>query len=284
MIREFKYEINWPARGHRPGHHRSHGRGSGFEFREHLSLAADPEPRRLDLHASLSDPFGGFKVRSLRERRTIKVQVLADLSASIRFGRKLATVADFSASAAHSAYRTGDAFGFMAAAAEVIEPLRVPARRSKSTAAWLDERLHRHHCSGESSIGLLDAAKQLERRHALVFLLSDFHFELHAIDTLLRSLSAHTVVPVVLWEPAEYAVPEGTGLAAARDLESGAERTLWWRGSFSARARRAFAERRAALQALFRRHALRPLLLPAFDADRVSQYFAGAPSWTDAAT
>ena len=58
MPEEFHYRIDAPARGHFPGHHRSRRGESGFEFRSHALLVDAPDPRRLDLHASLRDPFG----------------------------------------------------------------------------------------------------------------------------------------------------------------------------------------------------------------------------------
>ena len=49
-----------------PAHHRSTRGDSGFEFRGHAPLLDAPDPRRLDLHASLRDPFGDWIVRRLQ--------------------------------------------------------------------------------------------------------------------------------------------------------------------------------------------------------------------------
>ena len=57
-VRELHYRIGSAALGHFPGHHRSPRGNSGFEFRGHARLFDAPDARRIDLHASLRDPFG----------------------------------------------------------------------------------------------------------------------------------------------------------------------------------------------------------------------------------
>ena len=108
-VAELHYRVGRPVLGHFPGHHRSPRGDSGFEFRGHASLLDAPDPRRLDLHASLRDPFGQWRVRVHSQRKSIPVLVVADVSASMGFrGRhaKLDVVADFTESLAWSAWRT----------------------------------------------------------------------------------------------------------------------------------------------------------------------------------
>jgi len=84
------------------------------------------------------------------------------------------------------------------------------------------------------------------------------------------------VVPVVLWDRAEFDPPAaGTGrLAPVIDAESGRRRLLWLRASVRERWRRGLEARRDALEALFRRQRLRPLfLMDGFDADAVTAHF-----------
>jgi uncharacterized protein (DUF58 family) len=284
MIAEFHYEIAWPAVAVRPGHHRSLRGGGGFEFREHRPLRADPDPRRLDLFQSLRDPYGEFKVRAFRERRAIAVHVLADVSMSMHFGSKFDLVREFTVSAAHSAYRTGDSFGFMAAAETLIEELHVPPRRSKQLAALLEEGLRRLAPAGRSSAGIRQAALQVGRRRALVFLLSDFHCELDEIESWLDRLSAHAVVPVVLWDPAEYTWPERIAWTRVRDLETGQQRGMLMRPALSAKIRAGFIRRQRELCGCFSKYGARPLgFTQRFDPDRVSQYFAHGDGWPDVA-
>ena len=82
-MQELHYRIGLPALGHFPGHHRSSRGGGGFEFRGHAALLDAPDVRRLDLHASLRDPFGNWVVRVCSQRKAIPVAMVADLSASL---------------------------------------------------------------------------------------------------------------------------------------------------------------------------------------------------------
>ena len=89
-VRELHYRVGAPVLGHFPGHHRSTRGDSGFEFRGHAALLDAPDPRRLDLHASLRDPFGDWRVRVYSQRKAIPVVVVADLSASMGFAGRAA--------------------------------------------------------------------------------------------------------------------------------------------------------------------------------------------------
>jgi uncharacterized protein (DUF58 family) len=280
MTAEFCYKIGHPATGHRPGSHRSLGQGSGFEFREHAPLLADPEPRRLDLYASCRHPHGALMVRVFRPRRAITVYVIADVSASMGFGgarRKLDVVADLAAATACSAQRVGDAFGFIGANGMVLDELRVAPSRARGWGQLIAERLRRHVPSGDSASGLLAAAQQLGRHRALVFLASDFHFPRPQLEQLLAALARHVVVPVVLWDPAEFEPPNRWGIEVLRDLETGRRRLLFMRPALRARIALARAERQRELAACWRRHGVRALWLPdGFEAARITQYFLDA--------
>ena len=80
-IREFHYQVPWRSHSAYPGHHFSTQSGGSYEFHGHAPLISKPDPRHLDIHASLHDPFGQFVVRTFRQRSTIPVYVVADLSA-----------------------------------------------------------------------------------------------------------------------------------------------------------------------------------------------------------
>ena len=131
-VRELHYRVGAPALGHFPGHHRSTRGDSGFEFRGHAALLDAPDPRRLDLHASLRDPFGSWKVRVYKERKAVPVVMVADVSASMGFAgtqRKLDVVADFVDSLAWSAWSTGDSFAFVGCDSVVREDLLLASTR-----------------------------------------------------------------------------------------------------------------------------------------------------------
>lgn len=277
-VREFHYRLGAPAAGARPGAHRSRSGSAGFEFRAHAPLADAPDPRRLDLHASLRDPFGRWLVRLHSERQSITVAAVADLSASVAFEgtvRRLDVLADFVASLAHSAGRAGDAFGFVGCDDTLPAGWRLPPTRRRGAGEALAARLRGFAPAAAGAAALVQAHRHLPARRSLVFLLSDFHLPLPLVDATLASLAAHTVVPVLLADAAETAPPLAPGLAPTVEPESGRRGWLWWRPALRERWAAAAAGRRAELQALFRRHRVGPLVVEgAFDADAVTRHFA----------
>lgn len=279
-VHELHYRAGAPVRGRHPGHHRSRSGDSGFEFRGHASLLDAPDPRRLDLHASLRDPFGDWRVRLHFQRMSIPVVMVADLSASMGFEgrrRKADVLADFVASLAWSAWRTGDRFGFIGCDAGVRSDwLQLPTR-ARGAGQALAQALRGWVPSGPSARsagGLLQASAYLGRQRALVFLVSDFHLPLPQLQAVLAGLAAHEVVPVVLWDPLEFGVDAPRGLLHVVDPESGHRRLVWWRPALRERWQRLHAERREALTQVFVSQRLRPLFIEGgFDADAVTRHF-----------
>src|SRR5690349_23635828 len=114
MLAEFHYRLPRRLGAWRPGAHPASSLGAGQEFASHASLYDRPDPRRLDLRASLRDLGGGWLVRINRQRAGIAVHVVVDVSSSMRFGSgktKLEVAADFVEALGHSAFRVGDALG-----------------------------------------------------------------------------------------------------------------------------------------------------------------------------
>jgi hypothetical protein len=281
---EFLYRLPGRATGARPGAHRGRLPGDGVEFAGHARLLDHPDPRRLDLRASLADPFGQWLVRVQRARAAVSVRLLADVSASMRFGQptKLALVATFAQALGRSAFRLGDAVELVAFDARRRDDLHVPARHARGAGERMAERLREAATAARDTParpprlddGLLAAAATQAGRAGLVFLASDFHGALDALDEALSRLSGAVVVPLVVWDPSEVEPPTARGLARLQESETGAQRTLWLRPALRARWHTVVAARRAALDAVFARHGLRPFRISgAFDAQALSRHF-----------
>ncbi|CAD5372135.1 conserved hypothetical protein [Rubrivivax sp. A210] len=282
MIKEAWYRVGGPVLGQTPGRHRSRRGDSGLEFRGHASLLDAPDPRRLDLHASLRDPFGDWRVRLNSQRRAVPVWVMADLSASMVYAgrrRKPEVLADLVDSLALSAWRSGDSFGFIGCDARVRPDwLQLPTRArgaghgiARALRDWQGAD-----ADAGSAQGLLQAWRWLGHRRGLVFLVSDFHLPLEMVRDVLASLSAHEVVPVVLWDAQEFELGPPRGLARVFDPESGRRRLVWWRPALRERWRQALLERREALLQLFAARRLSPLFIEeGYDADALTRHFLG---------
>jgi uncharacterized protein (DUF58 family) len=277
VIEEFHYAISWRAGSPHPGPHASSQRGGSEEFAGIVPFIASPNPRHLDLRASLNDPFGHLAVRTYRQRSTIPVVVLADLSASMGYrgtSSKPELVARFAASAAWSAYRHGDRFGFIGGDERVREELFIPTRLHKGGIPELYENLLGFRRTGRGITGLMKAAERLGRQRTLVFLVSDCHYPLEQLEDLLGTLARHDVAPVVVWDSAEYAQLPVFGLVLIEDPETGQQRRLFMRPRLREQFRACFAQRREALARLFRQHGRSPFfLIDRYDADALTRYF-----------
>lgn len=277
-VPELHYRVAGPVRGRFPGHHRSHQGDSGLEFRGHASLIDAPDPRRLDLHASLRDPFGDWRVRVHSQRMSVPVAMVVDLSASMGFAaaarRKLDTVADFVESLAWSAWRTGDSFAFVGCGEQVDAGLLQPSTRQRGVGAVIAHALRAHRPQARHAQGLLEAARHLPRRRGLVFLVSDFHLPAPLVDAVLDALAAHEVVPVLLWDALEFGPTAARGLVTVVDPESGRQRLVWWRPALRARWQAARDAQRERVLAQCRARGLSPLVMDrGFDADAVTRHF-----------
>ena len=276
---EIGYRLDRRARGIHPGMHPGTETGGGLEPLTHGTLLDSRDPRRLDLLASLRDPLRRLLVRRYRQRASIRVCVLADLSASLGFrgrGSRIGILTRLVSALGYSAGRAGDAFAFVGCDEHVREEFVLPPTRV--TGAWIElaARLEAFTPRGRGSEGLLDALPMVGSQRSLVFLASDFHFPLELLDALLHGLARHRVVPVVLADSGETEPAPGFGLVRVSDAETGEERSLWMRPALWRRLRAEAERRRRAIFRCFAAHGAAPIeLADRFEADRVNDYFSG---------
>lgn len=286
-ISEFHYRLPRRFGGWRPGAQRGLSQGSGQEFAAHRRLFDHPDPRRIDLRASLRDGRGDWLVRIHRLRVAIPVHVVVDVSASMHFGaqrRKLDVVADLVEALGTSAFRAGDSLGLRAFDAQARDDLYVPARHSRGNGILMARMLRdcavaagRPAARHDPLAGLRSATEALIGRGGLVFVASDFHWPTAALGPLLAQLAPACVVPLVVWDPAETEPPDARALLALHDAETGARRSLWMRASLRTRWRDAVAQRRAELTTLFAALGMPPFWLQGrFDAEAMTRYFLEA--------
>ena len=122
--------------------------------------------------------------------------------------------------------------------------------------------------------GLLDAGRYLGASRSLVFLISDFHMPTDTLERALSSLSRHHVVPLVLWDSAEYRTLPDFGIATIVDPESGRQRTLFFRDALCRKFLAAFEMRREKLKRIFMQYEAPALFVEdRFEAEAVSEYF-----------
>ena len=274
---EFHYRLPRRLGTWRPGSHPATSLGTGQEFVSHASLYDRPDPRRLDLRASLSDIRGDWLIRVNRQRAAVPVQVIVDVSASMAFGSprsKLQVAADFVEALGQSAFRVGDALGMAAFDSVERLDLFVPPLMSRGSGTMMASMLRQGRANGRGVAGLSQAALRFAGKPGLIFLVSDFHWPLDGLEAVLDLLAHAYVVPMVVWDSSEMNPPAQTGLLSVWDVETQSERTLWMRPALRARWLEAVAQRREALTVLFARRNIRPFFVSgAFDGEAMSRYF-----------
>lgn len=286
-MHDFHYRLPTRMGGNRPGSHPGASRGAGLEFVAHSPLFSQPDPRRLDIRASIREPRGDWLVRVMRQRVGVPVYALADVSASMVFGvrrAKLEVMADFVEAMGQSAFRVGDPAGMLAFDTAERDDLFVPASLSRGSGHLMSTLLRQPEVAeaahagekhrGDPLVGLAQAAQRLAGRQCLIFLVSDFHWAFERLDATLDTLLRAFVVPIVIWDPAELEPPADDGLVSLRDAESASRRTLWLRPKLRAQWRDAVSTRREAIRRYFLDRGLRPFFaVGAFDAEAMSEYF-----------
>ena len=277
---EFQYRLPRRGRSWRPGAHPASSLGAGQEFVSHARLYDRPDPRRLDLRASLGDIWGDWLVRVNRQRAAVPVQAIVDVSASMSFGAtksKLQVAADFVEALGQSAFRVGDALGLSAFDVAERMDLFVPAMLSRGTGALMASLLRKCTARGREARGLLEVARRNAGRDGLMFLVSDFHWPLERLDPVLDLLAHAYVVPIVVWAAEEVQPPAHSGLLSVWDVESQSQRTLWMRPKLRSQWLDSVARRKADLAERLARRNIRPFYISGeFDGEALSRYFIEA--------
>ncbi len=276
-IKEFSYHINWRSNSRRPGSHRSNQRGMGMEFRGHATLLSYPDPRRIDLRQTIRDPMEQIYVRIFNQKSAAPVFVLCDMSGSMQYGskqRKIAIAGDIIQSVAQSVTHNGDPFGLIGFDDEIREDWIATLSARPHMAIEMAEKLKTYQPNEVASTALIDTVRMLPRERSLIFLVSDFHMPIKDLEEALVLMLRHHIIPVVLWDTAEYEDLPEFGIANVTDPETGAKRTLFLRKEYRKRILDSFKQRRKAIEDLFLRFDMQPFFVTnQFDADLLSDYF-----------
>ncbi|MDO9106557.1 MAG: MxaS protein [Methylovulum sp.] len=271
----FQYRTRLPGNRVYPGAHAGRMVSSGQLFKRHEPLIAYPDPRRIDLRASVLDMFGQYRVRVYQQHSVIEVMLLADMSASMNSGdtNKLQMFLDCLASIAESAFSYGDSFSFIACGA-TVEPRYVLMQcKQHGTILSLINRLQTARFAPQHP-RWQDTLPYLPTSPSLLFLLSDFHYDLSILKPLLHRLRRHDVVPLVSWQRSEYQDLPEWGLVSFQDSENRSSRALFMRPALRRKIVQSFAQRRRQLQAFFRALGSEPLFLEdSYNAAQLQHYF-----------
>ena len=278
-IDEFVYKLPGTSSGSRPGAHRSRSRGAGMTFAAHARLFDQPDPRRLDLRASLTDIRGDWLVRTHLQRSSVSVKAVIDVSASMHVGTpgKLQVATDFLSALGKSANSYGDSVSLLAFDESFREDLYLPPRTGRGVGLALAAAIST--CADSIPVaGTADALAQtidqISGTSGLVFLVSDFHWPLNSLDPMLDKLGSAMVVPIVVWDEAEVNPPSPGQLLSARDIESGRKKHLWLTQRKREQWLTTIEQRRIDIAELFSNHDIHPFFIEGvFNSEDLSRHF-----------
>lgn len=209
----------------RVGTYTSRLRGSGFDFDQHRAYREGDDVRRIDWNvtARMNAPY----VLETHADRELNVIVALDLSRSMQFGTgkhsKKEMMLFVAACLAFSAVADQVNTGFLAFSDRILSYR--PPRRAWARAWAMLEDIWTLEPQGTDT-AILPAVRFLSRQLkavSIVFLVSDFMTteDLGAARDLKALAVRHDVIGVVVEDPAEKELPEGSASMRLRDLESG---------------------------------------------------------------
>jgi uncharacterized protein (DUF58 family) len=201
-------------------------KGRGIEFAEVRPYVPGDEVRDIDWNvtARLGSPY----VKRFVEERELTVVLLVDASGSLEFGSqthsKRELAAELGSLLAFAGLKNGARVGLVLFSDRL--ELFVPPRRGRSQVLRVVRELLTHPLEGSGTDwgAGLEFANRVLRRHALIFVLSDF---LAPVDARLFRITGRRHELVCLWleDPRELELP-AVGWAEFEDLESGRVRAV----------------------------------------------------------
>jgi len=266
MSQVFDYKTAVMVSSLMPGGHKSRQRGPGSDFYRKTHFLDEPEPARIDLNASLTDPFENLQVRSYRQRSKLDVLVLIDGSSSMIYANKVSMVCKLFDSISQSVTAAGDQMSAYLLTDE-LQPL-TDSDSLQSAFAVIEPEHNR-------ADAYMEIHRILPTRPALIFLISDFHWPEQQLHAILTALSAHTVVPVISWLRQEYNDYPLWRFVEMTDLETGKSTLIFVTPSQRRLIRQRYQERQQYLNTLCRAFSQRPFwLLDDYQATQMTHFFA----------
>lgn len=203
------------------GQYRSVFRGRGIESDDVREYQLGDDVRAIDWNvtARTGTPY----IKRFCEERELTVAFLVDVSASGAFGSqersKLELVIEVVALLMFSALKNHDKIALLTFADDVLD--YYPPRKGKANALHLIRQLVALEPVAQATdLGAaLDFLNRVQRRRAVVFLISDF-LAAHAPLTLAATSRRHDLVAITVADPREEELPD-VGLLRLRDAETG---------------------------------------------------------------
>jgi uncharacterized protein (DUF58 family) len=205
------------------GHYSSVFRGRGMEFSEVREYQVGDDVRTIDWN--VTSRMGHPYIKKYVEERELTVMLAVDCSASDRFGTASQTkgeiAAEVAALIAFTAIKNNDRVGLLLFT-DQVELFVPPAKGIEHVLRVVREILIFKPRHRRTSLALgLDTINHVQRKRAVVFLISDFLDE--GFERQIRlTARRHDLIGVTLSDPREASLPS-LGLLRLEDAETGRE-------------------------------------------------------------
>ena len=227
------------------GDYHSTFKGQGVEFDEVRPYCAGDDVRTIDWNvtAKTGIPY----IKRFSEERELTVLFMVDVSGSQSYGSvrrsKMELAAEVTALLALTAIRNQDKIGLVLFSDRIVK--YIPPRKGRDSVMRLVREVLAAEDGAEGGTDIAGALRFLgsvQKRRAVVFLVSDFLAEKSVFERLLRAAARrHDIICAPVSDPAESELPD-VGLVELEDPETG---ELALVDTSSAKVRRAFAAKAA---------------------------------------
>lgn len=266
----FDYKTPFLLNALRESEHKSKRQGPGSDFYKKSAFLADPNPARIDLSASVTDPFESIYVKTFRQRSKLDVLTFIDGSDSMTIPGKTDLVTTTEKSIAHSVAARNDNYQSYLFNNAIVSMADSGSLAKHYSADQIDPQRQ------NTADAFSDVERLLPTRRSLIFLLSDFHWSNEKLYQILNTLSGHYLVPIVIWRSAEYEDFPLWRFVQIRDAETGENRLIFVTPKQKKLIESTFADRRIFLNNQFQRHNSRAFwMIDLFSAQQMSEFFHG---------
>jgi len=206
------------------GDYHSTFKGQGVEFDEVRPYTVGDDVRTIDWNvtARTGMPF----IKRFSEERELTILFLVDVSGSQGYGSKnrskMQLAAEVTALLALTAIRNQDKIGLVLFSDKIVK--YIPPRKGRDSVMRLVREVLAAEDEAKGGTDIAGALKFLngvQKRKAVLFLVSDFLTDAAACEKMLRATARHhDMICVPVSDPAEWSLPD-VGLVELEDPETG---------------------------------------------------------------
>ncbi|MBI4976825.1 MAG: DUF58 domain-containing protein [Spirochaetes bacterium] len=208
------------------GQYHSVFKGRGMEFDEVREYVPGDDVRDMDWNVTAR--YGIPFIKRFREERELTVMLVVDTSASTAFGSsgraKSDLVSEIAATLAFSAIKNNDKVGLILFSS-VVEKYLAPKKGKNHILNIIREIVyHKPAHKGTSLSAALEYVNRVQKRKAVVFLISDF-FDAEPSREIRMTNRRHDLIAIPVDDPRERELP-AAGIVELADAETGETMTI----------------------------------------------------------